>query len=280
MHFFTRLLLIGGILLLVVAGGLTVLRDRAQAVVQQNPAAKTATVNAVMFDANDLTKELAAIAASYSSLDISVAVTDLNNNQSFSYGDSAAFVGASTTKTLVAAMYLHEVEEGAQSLNQMYGNSSAANLITAMIEQSDNDAWVTLRSALGSNNLQDYAQSLGMTSFNATDNTITASDMALLLQKLYSGSLLNASNTSLLLGHMQKSIRNYLSPALGSGYTVYHKAGWLEDRLMDTAIVSDGTHSYILVIFSKANTGIYDFSAGSALFSSITIAVNNALTAN
>ena len=235
-----------------------------------SPAPKT-------INSNELTNQLDSITEKYPNLDIGIAVIDLNTGQSYTYGDKLAYYGASTTKVLVAAMYLHEVETGKRTLKDRIGGISAADRITAMIEKSDNDAWTALRGALGYNNMDTYARQVGMTTFASRDNLINASDMAKLLQQLYQGELINKANTSLLLGHMQKSIRNYIAPALGSGYTVYHKAGWLDDRLMDTAIVTNGTHKYVLVIFSKAYTGNYDFKAGADVFSYITKTVNTAL---
>jgi hypothetical protein len=50
---------------------------------------------------------------------------------------------------------------------------------------------------------------------------------------------------------------------------VYHKVGYLADRLHDAAIIKRGDRSYVLVIFSKAS-GNYNFTRGASLFGSIT----------
>ncbi|CAN5441385.1 hypothetical protein BH10PAT3_BH10PAT3_1250 [soil metagenome] len=276
---FSKILIFTGISLMLIAGGISLMRKNVTPQTAfksiQHAAVPKANATPIPISTNDLTNRLDSIADQHSNLDIGVSVIELGSGQTYEYGDKLPYYGASTTKVLVAAMYLHEVETGKRKLSDKINGITASAQITAMIEQSDNDAWSALLKSLGYANIDAYARSIGIASYTAKDNLITAPDMALILQKLYSKELLGEVNTALLLGHMQKSIRNYIAPAFGSEYTVYHKAGWLEDRLMDTAIVTNGSRSFVLVIFSKTYSGYYDFAAGASMFADIAKGVND-----
>jgi beta-lactamase class A len=67
----------------------------------------------------------------------------------------------------------------------------------------------------------------------------------------------------------QADMRNYIVAAIPSGTDVYHKVGYLADRLHDAAIIKRGDRSYVLVIFSKSS-GAYDYYRGSQVFGEIT----------
>ncbi len=101
-------------------------------------------------------------------------------------------------------------------------------------------------------------------------NTINPKDIAILLQKLYGNKLINEAHTKQLLGYMKEAnYTNYIPAVVPEGVTVYHKAGWLNYRVHDSAIIDDGTNSYVLVIFTKMKTG-YDSTAGLDVFHKIT----------
>ena len=274
----SKILIYTGVGLMLFAGGLSLVRKNItpKTAIRTLSTSQKASANPVpkSININDMTNQLDSVTEQYPNLDIGVAVTDLKTKQSYLYGDKAAYYGASTTKILVATMYLHEVETGKRKITDRVDGVSSASVIKAMIEQSDNDAWMSLRKKLGNANTDVYARSIGLSSFTSKDNLINISDMSLLLQKLYDGELINEEHTNMVLGHMKKSIRNYIAPALGSEYTVYHKAGWLDDRLMDTAFIEHNNHKYVLVIFSKTFNDNYDFNEGSDVFGAITKVVD------
>jgi hypothetical protein len=117
---------------------------------------------------------------------------------------------------------------------------------------------------------QSYAAEIGLTSYQANGNIMTSDDIASLLTKLARYKLLNNDNTDLVLSYMnQANYRDYIVAAIPSGVEVYHKVGFLADRLHDVAIIKKGDRSYVLAIFSKS-TGNYDFSRGSTYFGGIT----------
>ncbi len=221
-------------------------------------------------DTSTMSDEIQSIIDENPSLQIAVAITDLTNGKTYSVGTTAGFKAASITKLITAAAYLHLTEKGDLSLTQTISVISANTLLQRMIVNSDNTSWHTLNTKITSNTLEDYAAQIGITSYSADTNTIKAEDINILLSKLYSKDLLNDENTDLLLSYMKNSTQtNYIVDNASSYSTVYHKAGWLEDRVHDTAIIDDGSHPYALTIFTKS-TGAYDAAAGQAIFKAIT----------
>jgi beta-lactamase class A len=205
-----------------------------------------------------------------SNIDMSVSLIDLTNNQAENYGDSSAFTAASTTKVITAADFLHEVELGQQTLSETINGSTAEYEIQQMIVVSDDNAWDALNSTLGYSQLQSYANSIGVSSFQSEPNTVTSSDMALLLEKLYEGESLNSSDTQLLLSYMkQANYREYIVPAVPSSDTIYHKIGLYEDNVHDEAIITNGQKAFVIVIFTNGN-GAYNWPARAQMMQTIT----------
>jgi beta-lactamase class A len=207
-----------------------------------------------------------------SSLEIGVSIIDLTNNKRYDYGlGDTEYIAASTTKLLSASLFLHDVEQGQASLSQPLGDSTAQAEMQRMIVISDDTAWEDFNDLLGHPALLQYAQSLGMNSYDPDNNYITSDDLALLLANLYQGKLLNSQHTQLLLSYMAKAdYTQYIGGVIPSGVKFYHKIGYLDDRVMDAAIIDNGKHPYVLVIFTKDPSGSYDQTAGEQAFHNIT----------
>jgi beta-lactamase class A len=225
----------------------------------------TYTVNSQALD------NIRATVAGRDDLDLSVALTDLQTGESYHYGDSSSFTAASVGKLITATAFMNAVEKGDASLTDTIGGMAASTAIQKMLVESDNGAWTAMKNRLTLDGQQAYAESIGIRSYDADANTITSSDIALLLAKLASGKLLTSSHTNQLLSYMeQANYRAYIVAAIPDGTSVYHKVGLLEDRLHDAAIIQKDGRSYVLVIFSKSLYGTYDFNDGASLFGSIT----------
>jgi len=70
-----------------------------------------------------------------------------------------------------------------------------------------------------------------MSNYHSEGNTGSPSDIAVLLEKLYTNELLNSGNTRRLLSYMQNASESqYIPTAVPEGSKVYHKAGYLQDR--------------------------------------------------
>jgi beta-lactamase class A len=206
-----------------------------------------------------------------SNIDMSVSLIDLNTNQSEHYGDTQAFTAASTTKVITAADFLNEVQNGQQTLTETINGNSAEYEIQQMIVISDDNAWEALNNALGYPQLQSYANSIGLSSFQSVPNTVTSDDMAHIMAKLYDNQLLNSTNTQLLLSYLKEAnYREYIVPAIPAGDTIYHKIGLYGDFVNDEAIVTNGAgKAFVIVIFTNGN-GAYDWPARATLMQQIT----------
>lgn len=207
-------------------------------------------------------------------LDVGVSMIDLDTDAQTNVGETAAFTAASTTKVLAAAAYLHQVEQGTHSLNETIDGQTARTLLQKMINVSDNTAWEDIIEAVGSDNLQAYAQNIGLSSYQKDTNVITASDQAKVLQQLYNHKLINSSHTSLLLSFMQNTSNDDLIPGgVPTGATVYHKYGYLGGELHDGGIIVYNGHRIALTIYTKSSNGsLSDYASRTTLFHRITSA--------
>jgi beta-lactamase class A len=187
-----------------------------------------------------------------------------------SLGDNSVFDGASTAKLLTAADFLHHVESGSASLNMQIDSESAGQWLSAMIINSDDTAWSELNTYLTHPDLLSYANKIGYSNYDPDTNTFTASDTALLLNKLYSGSLLNSQDTNLMMKYLgEANYRQYIVAAVPAGDKVYHKIGIDNDTINDAAIITSNNEYLVLVIFTNGN-GSYDWSSRQQLIQTIT----------
>lgn len=181
-------------------------------------------------------------------------------------------MAASTTKLLTALVYLGNVESGQASLNDQIGGLPAQQQLYAMVNRSDNDVWLLFNDRLDRNNLASFGQKHGLNSYDVTKNTINSNDMAILMTKLYHGELLNKEHTKLLLSWMQNTTEERFIPsAVPKTNSLYHKSGYLEDRVHDVAIIDNGSSPFAIVIYSKSfGNAKYDYGLGQKLFSDVT----------
>jgi beta-lactamase class A len=188
-------------------------------------------------------------------VDISVTVTDLRTGQSRSYGPAVSYEAASVAKLITAADLLHQTESGQQKLSEtLEDGNTAGHDLRQMIVMSDNNAWQSLTDQLTLDDLGTYSQSIGINDYDLNNNTLQTGDIAMLLQKLYDGTLLNKTSTRLLLSYMKIANENgFITPAVPKDVTVYHKAGVLEDRIHDAAIIADPSNPVALVIFTNGH---------------------------
>jgi beta-lactamase class A len=221
-------------------------------------------------DLSGLESSLSAVTKKYP-YNTSVSVYELNSGKLVQSGDSYPFLAASTTKLLTAFVYLDEVQAGRASLTSKVGGTSAQVQIEQMINKSDNPAWKQLNGILGKERIEAYAKKHGLASYDAERNVVTSDDMARLLAKFYKRELLNEKNTSMVLSMMQNtSEERFIPPAVPKNNKLYHKAGYLDDRVHDVAIIDNGTTPYILVIYSKDYGPTYNYQTGQKLYKEVT----------
>jgi beta-lactamase class A len=221
-------------------------------------------------DTTALNAALAPILTANPSVKVSVATVDLDNNQAAAFGTGGAFVAASTAKLITAACFLHDIEQGTHSLNEQLDGYSAEFQLQQMVNQSDNDSWNLLNTDLGLSHLLAYAHSNGTPSYNLDDNSLTATDEAQLLARLYKDQLLSHDHTQLLLSYMQNTNEEDMIPAaLPVGVTAYHKYGLLDGNLHDVGILAYQGHALALAIYTSG-ADLTDNKARIATIQSIT----------
>ncbi|KNC20545.1 hypothetical protein AC792_00095 [Arthrobacter sp. RIT-PI-e] len=198
-----------------------------------------------------LDDRIAAIIADAGDCRVAVAVADVSGDVVETYGDDSRFFAASTAKIITAAAYYHLVEGGQLRLDEQLGDFDAAFQLQAMINDSNNDAWLLLMQRIGYPELIDYAASIGIT-YDPEENLLTATDLAVVLRGLDNGVLLDAEDTAQLLGFMQDTNNEDLIPAASrADITVHHKYGEVEGNLHDAALLSDGTATFALVVLTE-----------------------------
>ena len=245
----------------------------------KSESAKVATVAAKplppkKLDFTVMNSTISAAIQQYPLMDIGVSVIDIKTGDAENYGVQNPFEAASTAKLLTAITYLHDVEQGKDTLSQPVGTRTGQEALKAMIINSDNEAWNDFNNGLMSHaELSAYAAKIGLKNYNPDSNTITPASIALLLSDLYQEKLISHQHTQLLLSYMlQAKEVEYITDAVPAGTKVYHKPGYLGDRVNDAAIVDNGSRPYVLVIFSKSRTDSYNTTQGAALFKQITLA--------
>lgn len=243
--------------------------------VTQTQAAEDMTKKVPEIDTTVMSEQINAIIAEHPELDISVAVYDIKGEKQHVYGVDAAYVAASVSKLLTATYLLHSTEEGTVNISEVLQGVPLSTHLQRLIVNSDNDSWRALNDKLVRANLMNYASDAGLEHYSSVDNTVRTKDVALLLKKIYAGELLNAENTQLLLGHMEKANRNqYIAKGIPQGTKFYHKAGWLDDRIHDVAIVEHPDRPFTIAIFSKSRNTAYP-PAALNIFGRITQATAN-----
>jgi beta-lactamase class A len=269
---------------LLLSGGLSVGANSNEGSIVDNvkkavaPAPKPKIVDTTTFDTT-----VNQLIASHSGLDVGTSITDLKTGKSYQYGDTSAYTAASVNKLVTAFGFIHKVEQGQATMQDTVGGYTAQEQIRKMLVNSDNTAWKSfyVASILPCSAQNTYAHELGLTSYDCVSNAVNAADINTLLTKLYNKQLLNAEHTDLVLGYMkQANYRQYIVAAVPTSLTVYHKVGFLEDRVHDAAIIDDGKHAYVLVIFTKTKSTIYPMTSGTELIHSITSNANQTFLTN
>jgi beta-lactamase class A len=235
------------------------------------------------FDAVRLAQSLEQKIAQHPKHSLSVVVAPVGEGQQVRIDDDAVMPGASTTKLLAAAAILSQIDAGKLTMESVAyqaiiksspaptpestGSAEAkedveevkkpvkvAEALRLMINRSDNGAWENLIRLVGSKNLQTYANELGMKQYNVKNNNVTAGDMALLLQKLYSGQLLSDTSTKHLLTLMQNTNEERMLPAgLDEVGAVYHKYGWLGSNVHDVGVADNNGQPVVVIIMTDGS---------------------------
>lgn len=198
---------------------------------------------------------------------------DLDSGKEFRLGEDRQFDAASTMKVLFAAYLYKQAAAGEISLDQpltlsggdiqKYGTGSIQfdpaphkytyrELTRRMLHESDNTAAYVISNRVGLDTMQEYADRIGLKQTDVAKNTSTASDMAILMEKLYREQLVDHNSTQELLIMMQRTLFEDRIPALlPAQATVSHKTGdAFNGGQHDIGVVSSNGRRYVMSVFT------------------------------
>lgn len=199
----------------------------------------------------ELLTRLEEIFADSPDIDLAVSILDLKTAEDFGLNAEETQHAASIPKVLTAAYLLKKVQDKELKLTDKLGTYNLEFNLKQMVNQSNTVAWEMIDDFLGIEPQEDFARSLGLTSFKMRENEISPRDAVLLFQKLYQGKILNERLTKKLLGYMQNTeTENLITPKIPKEIPLYHKSGLFEGQVHDVGIVVHPKRPFIFAIFT------------------------------
>lgn len=194
-------------------------------------------------------------------------VYDVTRQRYYSYDADTQFMVASSMKVPIMLTFLNMTEQ-----QNREPNDQEMQLLTTMIENSNNDSASALYSEVGSSSSIDaYMQQLGIKDFSADDGSwgyslITPRSMVKLLTLLQTGKILNAQDRQLALSLMEQ-VESDQQVGVGdtapSGATVAMKDGWVPAPdgswvMNSSGIVTSGKETYIISVYTTEQNSLDD----------------------
>jgi Beta-lactamase enzyme family len=215
--------------------------------------------------------------------DAGVQVDDLSRNMIYTYHPGNMFIMASSAKVPLLVSYLTMIESQGRG-----PNSFEMATMTAMIEQSDNNAAQVIYDTIGYDaGQQSYMRSWGITDYSPNSNgwgwgEWSPSDMAHLLSLLQTGKVLNSSDRALafnLMESIESDQRFGVGDTAPSHATVAMKDGWVTGPdgswfVNTSGIVTVGSETYIITVYTGEQNS---FGSGQDIVNHVCGAVAQAL---
>lgn len=197
-----------------------------------------------------------------------IVVKDLKTGATTSNAADSTLTSASLYKLFVAHGIYTLIDNGKLSLGSSVPGTgrSVESCLTAMVTVSDNACGEALQTMLGIGRYDTTMHQYGFThtAFGPSPNQTSAGDVALLLERLYNGTLLGPTSTEHFLNLLKSQrINNRLPQGLPAGTTIAHKTGDLYGYLHDAGIVYGPKTDYLVVMMSgqwgNLGTGVGKF---------------------
>jgi beta-lactamase class A len=186
----------------------------------------------------------------------SVSVYDTASGASAATNADQPMVSASLYKLFVALAAFRQIDSGAMSYGTTVPGTgqSVSSCLNRMITISDNACGEALGTMVGWERQNSAMNTAGFThtQLAAHSNEITsASDVNLLLKRLYDGTLLSPNSNQAFLDLLKaQTINNRLPVGLPAGTVVAHKTGDLNGLVHDAGIVYGPKGAYIITVMS------------------------------
>lgn len=216
--------------------------------------------------------------------DVGAVAYDITRNVTYTYNPTGLFTMASSAKVPLMITYLAHIESLGRG-----PNSYELSVLTAMIEQSDNNAAQVIYDTLGDQSgQQHYLRQWDIHDYTPNVNgwgwgEWSPNDMAHLLTLLQQGKVLNSADRALAL-HLMRSVESDQRFGVGdsapSGASVAMKDGWVPEpdgwwAVNSSGIVIVGSETYIVTVYSKEQPS---FGAGQVIVNHVAGAIGQALT--
>jgi len=181
-----------------------------------------------------------------------VVVKDLKTGAVATSNPDQVFVSASLYKLFVAEAIFKRIDNGALKLGDSADSGTGLDIsdcLNYMITISDNACGRALGVKVGWGDENANLANLGFTHTTLADPQQTsASDVALLLERLYQGTLLSPNSSQLFLNLLKNQrVNNRLPAGLPDGTTIAHKTGDLDGYVHDAGIIFSPKTDYLVV---------------------------------
>lgn len=214
---------------------------------------------------------------------VGAVVYDVTRNITYSYHPTEKFTMASSAKVPLLVAYLAYIEGQGRG-----PNGYEVSVMTAMIENSDNNAAQVIYDTIGYDaGQQSYMRAWGIGDYASDPNgwgwgQWSPADMAHLLALLQSGQVLNGSDRALALNLMQRvesDQRFGVGDTAPGNATVAMKDGWVPEpdgawAVNTSGIVTIGGETYIVTVYTKQQNS---FGSGQDIVNHVCAAVAQAL---
>jgi hypothetical protein len=198
---------------------------------------------------------------------VGVVVNDLTRQRTYTYNGSAQFIAASSMKVPIMLTFLDAIEQQGRE-----PSGDERDLLTTMIENSDNDAASTLFSAVGGvGGISTYMQKIGINGLIPDDNawgysTITPQSMVDQLTLLQNGTILTPNHRTLaltLMENVESDQQIGVGDTAPTNATVALKDGWVTDdndlwAMNSSGIVTVGNETYVIAVYTQGQETLED----------------------
>jgi hypothetical protein len=234
----------------------------------------TLAPTAVASDAAAFTNGLRAYLAAQGGGSYGVYLEELGSGATIGVGDTTELEAASVIKVPEAVYLLRQVDAARVKLDDqvtleagdfmsgtgsLYGTAHPGDqytyrqLLTLLIQQSDNTAWLALRRTLGDGSINSYAASIGAGDCDQVTDWCSARSAGHLLAQLARGRLVSAASTRMLLGLLETTIFNDRINWYLQGVTIAHKVGMDGSVRNDCGVVFQGADPFAICVFTTVD---------------------------
>jgi beta-lactamase class A len=201
-----------------------------------------------------------------------IVIKDLKTGTMSASSPEHVFTSASLYKLFVAHGIYKQIDNGGLTLGTPVRGTgrNVGDCLRIMINVSDNACGRALGTILGWGKQDAVLRDLGFKHTSLADPLQTsAGDVALLLERLYKGSLLSPSSSDHFMTFLKEQrVNNRLPAGLPAGTAIAHKTGDLDGYVHDAGIVFGPKTDYLVVVASgrwqrpaEAPAGFGDLSA-------------------